>query len=93
MLFSCQQQGGTPSTNRSSSDDTIILVHWTTTDLHLNPTNYSYTKKVVLTAFVSLIGVCVTAASAIDARGLPQYTADFQVKEVVGSLTIGMLHT
>ncbi|CAG7946532.1 unnamed protein product [Penicillium salamii] len=74
----------------ANGDSGIILVHWTSLDAHLDPTNYSHAKKVVLTAFVSLIGICATAASAIDACGLPQYTADFQVKEVVGSLTTGL---
>ncbi|KNG91011.1 MFS transporter [Aspergillus nomiae NRRL 13137] len=76
--------------DKDSSDDAIILVHWTPLDAHLNPANYSTAKKVVLTAFVSLIGVSVTAASAIDACGLPQYTAEFQVREVVGSLATGL---
>lgn len=88
-LVSCQNAVRTPSTPKDSSEDAIILVQWSEFDADLNPANFSHTMKVALTAFVSLIGMCVTAASAIDACGLKQYTEEFQVREVVGSLATG----
>ena len=43
-----------------------------------------------MTLMVSLIALSVTAASAIDACGVRQYSEYFQVSEVVGSLATGM---
>ena len=68
-LVSCQNSVRTPSTPKGSSEDAIIGVQWSDFDADLNPANSSYTMKVVLTASVSLIGIYLTAASAIDAWG------------------------
>lgn len=43
-----------------------------------------------MTLLVSLIALAVTAASAIDACGVREYSEYFQVSEVVGSLATGM---
>lgn len=43
-----------------------------------------------MTMLVTLIAISVTAASAIDACGVKQYSAYFHVSEVVGSLATGM---
>lgn len=85
--ISAQLSGAYPDENPSG--ESIIYVHWSSDDDKLNPANFSIARKAVLTAFVSLIGVCVTAASAIDAVGLPQYAAEFRTTEVVGGLTTG----
>lgn len=37
-----------------------------------------------------MIGFSVTASSAIDSAGVPQYSDYFGVSDVVGSLTVGM---
>lgn len=42
-----------------------------------------------MTFLVSLLAFSVTAASSIDACGVPQYSEDFNVSEVVGSLATG----
>lgn len=75
--------------NPSSSDNDIILVGWDGPDDPLNPRNKSVLQKLCMTWFVSLIGVAVTAASAIDACGLTVYSDYFGVSEVVGSLATG----
>lgn len=43
-----------------------------------------------MTLLVTLIAFSVTAASAIDACGIRQYSEYFNVSEVVGSLATGM---
>ena len=43
-----------------------------------------------MTLLVTLIAFSVTAASAIDACGVRQYSEYFNVSEVVGSLATGM---
>ncbi|BCS05482.1 uncharacterized protein AKAW2_81283S [Aspergillus luchuensis] len=78
------------ASDENPSGESIIYVHWSSADDKLNPANFSIVRKAVLTAFVSLIGVSVTAASAIDAVGLPQYAAEFRTTEVVGGLTTGL---
>jgi hypothetical protein len=42
-----------------------------------------------MTILVSLIAMTVTAASAIDACGVEQYSEYYHVSEVVGSLATG----
>lgn len=66
-----------------------IIVTWSSPDDKLNPANWSTARKVAMTGLVSLIGLSVTAASAIDACGVPQYTEEFNTSEVVGSLATG----
>lgn len=75
--------------NLSSSND-VILVGWDGPDDPLNPRNKTVLQKLCMTWFVSLIGVAVTAASAIDACGVTVYSDYFEVSEVVGSLATGM---
>lgn len=43
-----------------------------------------------MTVLVSLIALAVTAASAIDACGVREYSEYFEVSEVVGSLATGI---
>ncbi|PLB55493.1 MFS general substrate transporter [Aspergillus steynii IBT 23096] len=50
----------------------------------------SVKRKMVMTLLVSLIALAVTAASAIDACGVREYSEYFQVSEVVGSLATGL---
>ncbi|KAK9364944.1 MFS general substrate transporter [Lipomyces kononenkoae] len=64
-------------------------VNWSGPDDDLNPANFSVARKAFMTALVSLIGVSVTAASAIDACGIVEYTEEFKTSEVVGSLRTG----
>ncbi|OJJ06353.1 hypothetical protein ASPVEDRAFT_154403 [Aspergillus versicolor CBS 583.65] len=75
--------------NPSSSND-VILVGWDGPDDPLNPRNKTVLQKLCMTWFVSLIGVAVTAASAIDACGVTVYSDYFGVSEVVGSLATGL---
>lgn len=56
----------------------------------LNPANQTTWRKLFMTVLVSLIAVSVTAASAIDACGVREYSEYFQVSKVAGSLATGM---
>ncbi|KAJ5518581.1 Major facilitator superfamily domain general substrate transporter [Penicillium expansum] len=56
----------------------------------LNPANQSVSRKMFMTLLVSLIAFSVTAASAIDACGIRQYSEEFNVSEVVGSLATAL---
>jgi hypothetical protein len=46
-------------------------------------------RKVFITSLVSLIGMSVVAAAGIVAVGTPQYSDEFGVSTVVGSLASG----
>ncbi|KAJ5115698.1 major facilitator superfamily domain-containing protein [Penicillium angulare] len=67
-----------------------IPVSWEGPNDPLNPANQSTARRMFMTLLVSLIAVAVTAASAIDAAGLKEYSEYFQVSEVVGSLATGL---
>ncbi|CAG7983034.1 unnamed protein product [Penicillium salamii] len=71
-------------------NDDIILVDWDGKDDPLNPANCSVSHKLFMTLLVSMIAFAVTAASAIDACGVKQYSDYFNVSEVVGSLATGL---
>lgn len=79
-------------TQGTVSDD-LILVGWDGPSDPLNPANQSTGRRLFMTLLVSLIAIAVTAASAIDAAGLKEYSEYFQVSEVVGSLATGMKNT
>jgi hypothetical protein len=68
----------------------LILVGWEGQNDPLNPANQSTGRKLFMTVMVSLIALSVTAASAIDACGVREYSEYFEVSEVVGSLATGM---
>lgn len=74
---------------QETNDDDIILVDWDGKDDPLNPVNCSVSRKLFMTLLVSMIAFAVTAASAIDACGVKQYSEYFNVSEVVGSLATG----
>lgn len=80
--------GKPPPTNSTISGD-LILVGWETQNDPLNPVNQSTSRKLFITVLVSLIALAVTAASAIDACGVREYSEYFQVSAVVGSLATG----
>lgn len=87
---------GTPNeclAEKSIVTDDLILVGWDGQHDPLNPANQSVGRKLFMTVLVSLIALSVTAASAIDACGVREYSEHFQVSEVVGSLATGMLET
>lgn len=67
----------------------LIVVGWDGQNDPLNPANQSVKKKIFMTFLVSLIALAVTAASAIDACGVREYSQYFQISEVVGSLATG----
>lgn len=71
--------------------DAAILVGWEGENDPLNPANQNTSRKLFMTFLVSLIALAVSAASAIDACGVREYSAYFQVSEVVGSLATGMM--
>ncbi|KAM0743062.1 hypothetical protein ACQRIT_003239 [Beauveria bassiana] len=52
--------------------------------------NESTAYKICITLLVSLIALSVTAASAIDACGVREYSDYFRVSEVVGSLATSL---
>ena len=64
---------------------------WEGQDDPLNLANQSVKRKLFMTFLVSLIALSVSAASAIDACGVKEYSENFQVSEVVGSLATGMI--
>jgi hypothetical protein len=72
-----------------AAPDAFILVGWNGKDDPLNPANQSVKRKLFMTFLVSLIALAVTAASAIDACGIREYSEYFQISEVVGSLATG----
>ncbi len=98
VRHSLSEQNGTlekqPSApeNPSGSDNDIIVVGWDGPNDPLNPRNKSVLQKLCMTWFVSLIGVAVTAASAIDACGVQVYSDYFGVSEVVGALATGRMN-
>ncbi|CAI7623258.1 unnamed protein product [Penicillium manginii] len=73
-----------------AAPDAFILVGWNGKDDPLNPANQSVKRKLFMTFLVSLIALAVTAASAIDACGIREYSEYFQISEVVGSLATGL---
>ncbi|GKZ21359.1 hypothetical protein AbraIFM66951_010148 [Aspergillus brasiliensis] len=79
-----------PLPTASTIPDAPILVGWDGQDDPLNPANQSISRKLCMTLLVSLIALAVTAASAIDACGVREYSAYFHVSEVVGSLATGL---
>ncbi|KAI2849559.1 hypothetical protein CBS11852_1562 [Aspergillus niger] len=84
----CSTQEKRPT--ESMAPDAAILVDWDGQDDPLNPANQSTSRKLFMTFLVSLIAVAVTAASAIDACGVKEYSQYFHVSEVVGSLATGL---
>ncbi|CAG8063244.1 unnamed protein product [Penicillium olsonii] len=87
-LSSLEKESSVAQSKEVQNDDTI-LVDWDGKDDHLNPANCSVPRKLLMTLLVSLIAFAVTAASAIDACGVKQYSDYFNVSEVVGSLATG----
>ncbi|CAG8222274.1 unnamed protein product [Penicillium nalgiovense] len=67
-----------------------IIVDWDGQDDPLNPASQSVSRKLFMTFLVSLLAFSVTATSAIDACGILQYSEDFNVSEVVGSLATAL---
>ncbi|KGO47701.1 Major facilitator superfamily domain, general substrate transporter [Penicillium expansum] len=70
--------------------ESLIIVDWDSPNDPLNPANQSVSRKMFMTLLVSLIAFSVTAASAIDACGIRQYSEEFNVSEVVGSLATAL---
>ncbi|CAG7923348.1 unnamed protein product [Penicillium olsonii] len=87
-LSSLEKESSVAQSKEVQNDDTI-LVDWDGKDDPLNPANCSVPRKLFMTLLVSLIAFAVTAASAIDACGVKQYSDYFNVSEVVGSLATG----
>ncbi|KAJ5231826.1 Major facilitator superfamily domain general substrate transporter [Penicillium citrinum] len=79
-----------PSAQAIAENDSLIMVGWDGPDDPLNPANASVARKLFMTFLVSLIAISVTAASAIDASGVLQYSEYFHVSDVVGSLATGL---
>ncbi|PYI11993.1 MFS general substrate transporter [Aspergillus sclerotiicarbonarius CBS 121057] len=75
---------------RAPVPDDLILVGWDGKHDPLKPSNQSTGRKLFMTFLVSLIALVVTAASAIDACGVRQYSEYFHISEVVGSLATGL---
>ena len=78
-----------PTPPAVSDENGVIVVGWDGQDDPLNPANQSTARKLFMTLLVSLIALSVTAASAIDACGVREYSEYFQISEVVGSLATG----
>lgn len=78
------------SPQEKSPIDALIIVDWDGNNDPLNPANQTVSRKMFMTLLVTLIAFSVTAASAIDACGIRQYSEYFNVSEVVGSLATGM---
>ncbi|KAH8424655.1 MFS transporter [Aspergillus melleus] len=79
-----------PRPTDSTSLNDPIFVGWEGPNDPLNPANQSIARKICMTLLVSLIAFAVTAASAIDACGVREYSEYFHVSEVVGSLATGL---
>ncbi|KAL4968101.1 C6 transcription factor [Aspergillus stella-maris] len=76
------------SSHKPSND--VILVDWDGPDDPLNPRTASVGRRLSMSLLVSLIALTVTAASSIDACGVQEYSADFDVSDVVGSLATAL---
>ncbi|KAJ4149966.1 hypothetical protein LMH87_010738 [Akanthomyces muscarius] len=81
---------GQSTATEPTAADNVIVVGWDGPDDPLNPVNQSTGSKICMTLLVSLIALAVTAASAIDACGVREYSQYFHVSEVVGSLATGL---
>ncbi|KAM3493433.1 hypothetical protein MY3957_003346, partial [Beauveria namnaoensis] len=79
-----------PTTSNPTTTNDVIFVDWDGLDDPLNPMNESTAYKICITLLVSLIALSVTAASAIDACGVREYSDYFRVSEVVGSLATSL---
>jgi hypothetical protein len=96
QLYSCQSSNvwlSVPPKQSSLQEkpptDSPIIVDWDSQNDPLNPASQSVPRKLFMTFLVSLLAFSVTATSAIDACGILQYSDDFNVSEVVGSLATG----
>ena len=63
---------------------------WDTYDNHLNPKNWSFTKKLSATLLVTAISFSVQYASAADSMASGKIEADFFVDSTVESLATGL---
>lgn len=84
-----EQQQALSTRADTVSLDSLIVVGWRSKHDPLSPANYTVPLKLGMTFLVSLIALAVTAASAIDAVGVAQYSQEFGVSTVVGSLATG----
>ncbi|KAL4804999.1 hypothetical protein BDV18DRAFT_141720 [Aspergillus unguis] len=90
LLSAEKPRGEVSSLPVDALSDNVILVSWNGPNDALNPANASVQRKLAMTFLVSLITLTVCAASAIDACGVREYSQDFHVSKVVGSLATGL---
>lgn len=68
----------------------VFIVGWTGPDDPNMPRNWPLARRVGVTIQIGLIGLVLTAASAIDSAVLPQAAKDLNVSEVAESLATGL---
>ncbi|KAB8213824.1 major facilitator superfamily domain-containing protein [Aspergillus novoparasiticus] len=82
-------------TTEGDEDDTsdvskAIIVGFQPENDPMNPREWSFGKRLMVTIVVSFMGVIVGWSSSIDSGIIPQYAEEFGVSEVVASLPTGL---
>lgn len=68
----------------------VFVVSWESEDDPINPYNWAFSRRIVCTLTISLIGGVVGFASAIDSAIIPQAAAEFGIGETVEALATGL---
>lgn len=79
-----------PSEDNDSDITKAIVVEFEPTYDPMNPRDWSFGKRLMVTIVVSFMGVIVGWSSSIDSGIIPQYAEEFGVSEVVASLSTGV---
>ncbi|OKL61503.1 hypothetical protein UA08_03402 [Talaromyces atroroseus] len=70
--------------------ESVFVVSWESEEDPLNPKNWGFAKRMVLTSIISLVGGIVGFAGAIDSAVIPEAAAEFGVREIIEALATGL---
>lgn len=68
----------------------VFVVSWESEKDPINPYNWGFSRRILCTFIISLIGGVVGFASAIDSAIIPQAAAEFGVDEIIEALATGL---
>lgn len=68
----------------------VFVVSWESEKDPINPYNWGFSRRIICTFIISLIGGVVGFASAIDSAIIPQAAAEFGVDEIIEALATGL---
>lgn len=68
----------------------VFVVSWESETDPINPYNWGFSRRIICTFIISLIGGIVGFASAIDSAIIPQASAEFGVDEIIEALSTGL---